>query len=83
MTQADRDLIELALDVLRPGECSSMIVGTAESGDRGLHGCEITFSERIHGHKTHHCACGQSWRYIKGDERWSDVGPLTDVVHSS
>lgn len=77
-TTSDRDLIEQGLRTLAPGQCVSVIVGTDELGQRGLHCCTVT---AMHGHKTHHAANGQSWRYIPGDERWSDLGPLKDVVH--
>lgn len=79
--KADRDLIESGLRQLAPGQCVSLVVGTdKETGERALHACTVI---SMHGHKTHHAANGQSWRYIPGDEKWSDIGPLTDVVHSS
>lgn len=81
--QADRDLIETGLQMLAPGQCVSVIVGTDARGIRELHTCIVTVEQMPHGHKTHHAANGQSWRYIPGDERWSDVGPLKDVVHDA
>jgi hypothetical protein len=79
-TTSDMELIETALRALAPGQCVSVIVGTDEDGERAAHACIVV---SIHGHKTHHAACGQSWRYIVGDERWSVLGPLTDPVVSN
>lgn len=79
---ADEKLMAEGLWALAPGQCVSVIVGTDKARQRGLHCCAVM---EVHGHKTHRCGCGcgQSWRYLKGDERWSVLGPLTDVVLSS
>lgn len=79
---SDMELIEDALRDLAPGQCVSVIVGTDASGKRDIHPCVV---QAMHGHKTHRCGCGcrQSWRYLIGGERWSDVGPLTNVVHAA
>lgn len=79
-TQSDSALIEEGLRTLARGQCVSVIVATNEAGVRNYHQCTV---DLMHGHKTHHCGCGESWRYVPGDNRWSAVGPLTDVVHSS
>lgn len=77
--QSDEELIEIGLRALSRGQCVAVIVATNEQGDRNYHQCNV---DLMHGHKTHHCGCGQSWRFVPGDG-WSDVGPLRDVVHSS
>lgn len=78
----DQELLTAGTYAQTRGQCVAVIVGTNEQGERGFHLCNVTVMQAMHGHKTHHCDCGESWRYLVGDERWSAVGPLTDVVFS-
>lgn len=79
----DKQMLAAGLRARKRGDCLSVIVGTDEAGERRLHVCMIAVSASPQGHKTHHCGCCQeSWRYLPGDDVWSALGPLTDVVFS-